>query len=330
MRPTTTAVFGPDRNATPSAPIRVLVIEDQLEHCAIIAGRLAAPGPRPFEPVFAHCAADARALLAEQRFNCVLLDHYLPDGNGGELLQQMEHRLLATPVVALSSSRDPAVAIAGFRGGAVEFVPKREAFRGDTLRSRVLQAIDAFSRRAAAIAEAQQRLEAAAPPETASAVLDPEAIQQRQRRLHEEAASADGAYALCLAEIDGALCPGSPEPSAGDATLVRSLQSCLRGDETLGRFGGGGFAVLLPGAGQLRAAGLGERLRRSVEAIPLDREPAGRLTMSVGVAVFDAAAPEGPGAVMERAEQALRRAQAAGCNRVAIAAQSADSEQSRG
>jgi DNA-binding NtrC family response regulator len=63
----------------------------------------------------------ARELLARQRFDLVLLDVRLPDGNGTDLLQELEN---VTDVVMVSGESTLDDAIAALRRGALDFLPK--------------------------------------------------------------------------------------------------------------------------------------------------------------------------------------------------------------
>ena len=131
-------------------PKRVLIIDDELDHCEIIEECLCHDGRGHFEVTFAHTVRDACRILAEQTFSFVLLDHSLPDGHGCDILEEMDEHLLTTPVIGLSTSADPQVALADFRGGAIEFITKHDAFQGDTLRQRVLYVLANHARRLAA------------------------------------------------------------------------------------------------------------------------------------------------------------------------------------
>ena len=131
-------------------PKRVLVIDDELDHCEIIEECLSLPGRERFDVTFAHTVRDACRILAQEDFSFVLLDHNLPDGHGSDILEQMEEHLLTTPVIGLSTSADPQVALADFRGGAIEFITKHDAFNGTKLRQCVLQVLANHARRLAA------------------------------------------------------------------------------------------------------------------------------------------------------------------------------------
>ena len=65
---------------------RALVIEDELDHCEMIEECLRRGGHDDIEVVFAHTVRDACAIIAAERFDFVLLDHNLPDGNGSHIV----------------------------------------------------------------------------------------------------------------------------------------------------------------------------------------------------------------------------------------------------
>ena len=100
--------------------------------------------------------------------------------------------------------------------------------------------------------------------------------------------------------------------------LAHTLGETMRGGDTLYRFGGEEFLVLLPEQSLDSAARAGERLRAAVEALDMPHPSFGRVTVSVGVA-----GPAAPGetteGLIERADRALYRAKAGGRNRVEVA-----------
>lgn len=107
----------------------------------------------------------------------------------------------------------------------------------------------------------------------------------------------------------------------GDEALRRFAAALLkntRGIDTVGRYGGEEFIVLLPRTPRPNALVVAEKLRRVVEAAAFEGEealPGGVLTVSIGLAACpeDAVRPE---ELIERADWALYRAKTGGRNRV--------------
>lgn len=113
-------------------------------------------------------------------------------------------------------------------------------------------------------------------------------------------------------DIHGHLC--------GDDVLkivTRRLASTMRTDDTLGRWGGEEFLVVLPRTDQASAVTLAERLRCFVadEPVPVGDADALMITVSIGVA---SAAHPVPDRLIAGADRAVYSAKAAGRNRVAV------------
>ncbi len=128
--------------------VSVLVVEDEEIHRELVAERLS-ESAQGFDLVFADSCSAAMSKLATQAFQCVLLDHNLPDGTGADFLEHAQYHLLTTPVVAFSTSADPEVALSEFRGGCVAFICKRDAFANDALARTLCDAVQKFRLRAA-------------------------------------------------------------------------------------------------------------------------------------------------------------------------------------
>lgn len=134
--------------ANGTKPVRVLVVEDDPTHCELVAHCLGGADV-DFAITFAGSCAQATTILHEDRFDCVVLDHSLPDGTGDQLLSNSRFHLLTTPIVAYSTSLDHDVIVSELRGGCVDFIPKRDAFVGRKLEQTILTAIERNAVRAA-------------------------------------------------------------------------------------------------------------------------------------------------------------------------------------
>ncbi|MEU8359605.1 response regulator [Nonomuraea sp. NPDC048882] len=130
-------------------PIRVVVVDDDFMVARIHSGYVArVPG---FTVVStAHTGADALAAVAELRPDLVLLDIYLPDMSGLEVLKALHD----VDVLMISAARDMPTVREAMRGGAVNYLIK--PFTAAALTERLQQYADTRRRLTAIGAEARQ------------------------------------------------------------------------------------------------------------------------------------------------------------------------------
>ena len=102
----------------------------------------------------------------------------------------------------------------------------------------------------------------------------------------------------------------------------RLLLQCIRQVDTLARYGGDEFVILLSDTEPAEAALVAERIRRTVDEFAFEMSQGGplHLTFSIGVATFseDGASRE---LLLEIADKAMYRAKSLGRNRVCVAAE---------
>ncbi|MGW2158314.1 response regulator [Nonomuraea sp. NPDC001699] len=129
--------------------VRVLVVDDDFMVARIHSGYVSrVPG---FEVVaVAHGGADALAAVAELRPDLVLLDIYLPDMSGLEVLKS----LTDVDVLMISAARDVATVREAMRGGAVNYLIK--PFAAAALTERLRQYADTRRRLTAIGPQARQ------------------------------------------------------------------------------------------------------------------------------------------------------------------------------
>ncbi len=108
---------------------------------------------------------------------------------------------------------------------------------------------------------------------------------------------------------------------AGDAvlrTLATRLQGMLRTSDSLCRFGGEEFALILPHVGIDASRMLLDRLRTAIESMAVETDAGVKLSVTISVGI---AALEGditPGQLVARADQALYASKKAGRNCVTL------------
>lgn len=109
---------------------------------------------------------------------------------------------------------------------------------------------------------------------------------------------------------------------AGDEVLrevARRMVSSVRPYDSVGRFGGEEFVIVLPGCNTEEGRTIAERIRSSICSAPVVA-PEGLIpiTMSLGVAAFDCGSPLDMEGLLKNADEALYRAKKNGRNRVEV------------
>lgn len=106
----------------------------------------------------------------------------------------------------------------------------------------------------------------------------------------------------------------------GDQVLQRLaglMRGCCRDGDLLCRTGGEEFLMLLPNAGLSVATAVAQRLRVTVQDTAI--EPVGAVTISLGVAYWEAKGDREPADALSAADRALYQAKQGGRNRVCVA-----------
>lgn len=322
--------------STQPAKLRVLVVEDEVLHCALIRRSLETIGAPPICLTFARSVAEACELLADQTFDCVIVDHHLPDGHGLDLLQQAQERLLTVPVIGLSGGEDAAVALDYFREGCIDFYFKTEALSADRLRQGIAHALARFHRRALAtlisrqqlgssVMNSQEGLIALARSDRLMSICNRASFDDFLPNFHREMEMQGRTYALCLADVDHFKGYNDDHGHmAGDDVLrevAQSLASTLRGRDFIARYGGEEIVIVLEAINAEDLPAVADRLRMRV--FELNRKhrrnpPHGRVTVSIGAALFEPGNGVSPDQLLVQADQALYEAKSRGRNCVAI------------
>ncbi|MPY51101.1 response regulator [Streptomyces acidicola] len=110
--------------------IEVLVVDDDIRVAKVNAAYVEkVPGFQVAGVV--HSAVEAlRQLETLPRVDLVLMDHYLPDRTGLEVVQEMRRRGLQADVIMVTAARDVTTVQAAMRHGALQYLVKPFAFGG--------------------------------------------------------------------------------------------------------------------------------------------------------------------------------------------------------
>lgn len=263
-------------------------------------------------------------LLGDPRIELVITDVQMPRVTGQQLLrlirQSAEMRISSLPVIVMTTAEDSAEKHLAFLNGANDFLNK-------PVDSLELQArVKVHHRLARIIRELEESKKALAELATTDSLT-----KLKNRRLFYTQAGQNLAscrrygkdISLLLLDIDHFKKVNDTfGHHAGDEVLVKVaelLTQMVRDVDTVARFGGEEFAVLLPDTNRLGAAVLGERIRVAIEREPINVD--GRripVTISIGIATLAAEDVETIDQILKIADQRLYLAKNGGRNRICV------------
>jgi DNA-binding response OmpR family regulator len=125
-----------------AGPRPLLIVDDDAALRATLAEQLALDGE--FAPAEAATAAEAEQLLTgpEARFDAVLLDIGLPDGDGRDLCARLRKQGLKIPIIMLTGADAEADVVRGLDAGANDYIAK--PFRLNELLARLRAQLRVF------------------------------------------------------------------------------------------------------------------------------------------------------------------------------------------
>jgi diguanylate cyclase (GGDEF)-like protein/PAS domain S-box-containing protein len=158
----------------------------------------------------------------------------------------------------------------------------------------------------------QARLTELTPYDTLTGLLNPRRFREELEREHGRSTRAWDSYAVLRMDVDGmgALNEEFGVP-VGDQVLEQlasRLKLCLREYDVLARIEGDEFGVLLPGADELGARAVSERMLTAIAAEPFGLDGARKVTLSVGGALWVPPSGESGEDILRRAGSAVAEA----------------------
>lgn len=264
-----------------------------------------------------------RILESEDAPPLAILDWMMPGMEGTEVCQRVR-QLTNRPytyIVLLTARTRQGDLLRGLDSGADGYLTK--PFDAEELRARLQvgeRILDLHDRLVAARDELRFRATHDALTGIGNRAVAIDALQRECARQVRER----GSVGVILMDLDhfkhindtyGHLC--------GDAVLKEVAQrvgSCVRAYDTVGRYGGEEFLVVVASSDALGPAGLAERIREAIASAPImTTDGPVRVTASFGVATSGADTPLDAQVLLSLADQALYRAKDRGRNRCEIA-----------
>lgn len=306
--------------------MRILVADDDQLSRLLLQSAVEELG---FESVAAIDGDQAWKLFLETSPEVVITDRMMPGIDGLELCKRIraQDSIGYTYVILSTSLIERSDVLNGMEAGADDYLTK--PLDRLALESRLVAA-----RRVASLHAELQRHRAElirlAGTDPLTQLRNRESLDGDLAAIHARSERYGHSYCLAMCDIDRfkAYNDSFGHP-AGDQVLrsvATKLTAQAREGDGVYRYGGEEFLLVLPEQDTTSAAAAAERVRRSVEELPVhdaDGGPTRGVTVSIGVAAFDPGHGTTSKALLARADAALYQAKAAGRNRVVVAPSSA-------
>jgi two-component system cell cycle response regulator len=260
------------------------------------------------------------AMQADGAPRLAILDWMMPGMDGVDVCRRVRARATLEPpyIILLTALGDKDSVVTGLGAGADDYVGK--PYDPDELRAR-LEVGRRMIELNDELLEAQHALEILASTDSLTEVHNRGAIFGELEQELERAAREGNPFGLGMMDIDHFKQVNDAHGhAAGDVVLrevVRRALSVLRPYDTLGRFGGEEFLVLVPGAGPETLGEVLGRIRKAVGSTPIvvDGHEL-TVTVSIGGAVHGAGSADH---LIARADDAMYAAKEQGRDRVLVA-----------
>lgn len=258
----------------------------------------------------------------------IISDWMMPDVDGLELCHRIraERQDKYTYFIFLTALGDKEHLLMGFEAGADDYLSK--PLDRDELQVRMISAYR-LTRLHQQLAEQRAELDRLNARLADQARTDPLTGLGNRLRMQEDLEILGArterygqTYCAILLDIDFfKLYNDNYGHPAGDEVLRRvaaAIESHCRSGDTAYRYGGEEFLIILPEQDLKTGAAIAERMRRTLEELRVEHEysPAGFVTVSAGVAAFSGEEKKTTDELLNRADEALYRAKAAGRNGV--------------
>lgn len=303
------------------AKSRILIAEDDPVSRRVLQTFLLKWG---YEVIIAEDGTQALAILERQDFpRLAILDWMMPGLEGTQVCERIrkENNRAYVYILLLTARNQKEDILKGLESGADDYLTK--PFDAQELRARLLVGQRILSLQDHLI-EAREQLLFQATHDALTGLANRGVILDALQRERSRQSRAGGSFGIVLMDLDHFKYVNDQYGHlSGDAVLQeasRRMRAAVRPYDTVGRYGGEEFLIVVPASDAMGTMGLAERIRKSIETPPV-RTEAGEIqvTASLGVAISEPGIPLDAADLLQLADDALYRAKERGRNRAELA-----------
>ena len=298
--------------------MRILIVDDNLDNLQMAADTVRFAG---HEPVTAQNGYDALDVLAATGIQFVIADWMMPEMDGLELVNRIRAQFSERYIyiIMLTAKGEPDDVAEGLEGGADDYISK--PFLPREMRARIstgVRIIDVQSR----LAESVEAMRTLADRDHLTRLYN----RRYFNELATEMLATHPIASLFMLDIDHfKQVNDNYGHIAGDSVLRQVAALCEQTADTngtMGRYGGEEFIGILPGCNGKDALKLTDELRQTIAQTPMKLTgDVIHVTVSIGIAVYQASLSPSLLDLVKTADDALYRAKTHGRNRVELASE---------
>jgi diguanylate cyclase (GGDEF)-like protein len=279
----------PRRSPPDLPPIRVLLVEDEAADASSLRRLLAASHDVRFEVAEAGGVEDGLRRLRDERFQAVLLDLSLEEGQGLEALARARIAAATVPIIVMASRADEELAVRALRFGAQDYLVKGVS-DGELVVRTLRHAVERH-RILTDLASARQREHYLAMHDALTGLANRNSFLDNLRRMISYAARHQKRAAVLFLDLDRFKSIndtlGHPVGDELLKVVAERLGRSLRQTDLVARLGGDEFLIALPDLEREHdAARVATKLVNVLSQPSQLGEREYRISASVGIALF--------------------------------------------
>ena len=262
--------------------IKVLLVEDNIVDANLAKAMLAEGGPGQVQVTHVDRLSGALRCLAREQYDAILLNLSLLDTHGLETFTQIQAAIPRVPIVFMSRSGDPSLALTAIRHGAQDYLSK-DLWSGDMLLRSIRFAIERK--------RGEQGLSYLAQYDQVTDLANRALFRDRVVQALARAKRKQQGVGLMVLALDGfKTIKDSLGQDKSDALLravAERIKGCLREVDTAGRLERDEFTVLLEGVnGERDVTLVAQRILETI-AKPVELEgSSASVTASIGLTLY--------------------------------------------
>ncbi|MFH1942715.1 MAG: diguanylate cyclase [bacterium] len=328
MNSTVEAVQGNNSLTRETRSESILIVEDETNSRFLLQTYLTSDG---YDVKMAKNGEEALTMIAEDPPSAIILDILLPKIDGYEVCRRLKtsENTSFIPIILVTALRGDKERIQGIEVGADDFISK--PFNRVELLTRIKSLLrikrlhEDLEQKVQELEKAKEKLRKLAVTDGLTGLYNYRAFRRQLQLEISRSRRFKLPFSLLMMDIDHFKVYndrfGHPNGDVVLRRFARLLHINIRDVDTLSRYGGEEFVLILPGTDKDSAKFVAEKLRKLVEktSFPFEEKlPTGCVTMSIGISSYPQDT-QNEEELIRMMDEALYRAKKSGRNRTALA-----------